>query len=164
MTAPVSQEPTGDKIEMTSPVGQQPAQEGWVVSFTMPASYTLETLPQPLDSRVALRQVPARRMAALSYSGLWNERRFLRHRMKLESWVRGRGLDIAGDFAWARYDPPFAPSVLRRNEILVPVCAHAGHDATEGREQQAGILPTGRANPRLSAPLLQPHVAPDHDA
>jgi SOUL heme-binding protein len=121
MTAPVSQEPTSEQIEMTAPVGQQPAQDRWVVSFTMPASYTLATLPEPRDSQVTLRQVPARRMAALRYSGFWSERSFLQHKRKLESWIRERGLSVAGDPAWARYNSPFAPWFLRRNEILVPV-------------------------------------------
>jgi len=47
MTAPVSQEKSGEKIPMTAPVGQQAVQDKWAVSFTMPASYTLETLPAP---------------------------------------------------------------------------------------------------------------------
>ena len=135
MTAPVSQEPTGEKIEMTAPVGQRPDQDRWVVSFTMPVSYTVETLPEPADSQVTLRQVPARRMAALRYSGSWSERSFLRHKMKLESWVRSKGLGFAGDPVWARYNPPFAPWFLRRNEILVQVDAWVGHDATESQDQ-----------------------------
>jgi hypothetical protein len=126
MTAPVSQEPSGEKIAMTAPVGQQPAEGRWIVSFTMPASSTLETLPEPGDPQVTLRQVPARRMAALRYSGVWTETSYLRHKMKLESWVRTRGLRVAGDPVWARYNPPFAPWFLRRNEILVPVDEDSG--------------------------------------
>lgn len=129
MTAPVSQEPTGEKIAMTAPVGQQPAQDRWVVSFTMPASYALETLPEPADPQVTVRQVPARQMAAMRYSGLWTESSYLTHKMKLESWVRSRGLLIAGDPVWARYNPPFTPWFLRRNEILVPVRGDGGGDA-----------------------------------
>lgn len=141
MTAPVSQEPTGEKIEVAAPAGQQPAQDRWVVSFTMPASCTLETLPEPRDPQVALRQVPARRMAALRYSGFWTETSYLHHKMKLESWVRKRGLRIAGDPVWARYDPPFAPWFLRRNEILIPVDGDGGHGAVrnaETREPEQG--------------------------
>ena len=134
MTAPVSQEPTGEKIEMTAPVGLQPAQDRWVVSFTMPASSALETLPEPADPQVTLRQVPARRMAALRYSGLWTESSYRRHKMELESWVRKRGLRIAGDPVWARYDPPFAPWFLRRNEILVPVDGSGGLGAAQNAE------------------------------
>ena len=134
MTAPVSQERTGEMIEMTAPVGQQPAEDRWVVSFTMPASSTLETLPEPGDPQVTLRQVPARRMAALRYSGLWTERSYLRHKLRLESWIRTRGLRIAGDPVWARYNPPFAPWFLRRNEILVPVDGDGGLGAAQNAE------------------------------
>jgi hypothetical protein len=123
MTAPVSQEPMGDKIKMTAPVGQQPVQGKWAVSFMMPASYTLETLPESEDPEVTLRQVPARRMAAVRYSGFWSEKNYLRYKMALESWIHEKGLKITGDPIWARYNPPFTPWFLRRNEILIPVDA-----------------------------------------
>lgn len=125
MTAPVSQEPMGEKIEMTAPVGQQRVQGKWAVSFLMPASYTLETLPEPEDPKVRLRQVPARRMAAVRYSGFWSEKNYLRYKMELESWIHERGLSIVGDPIWARYNPPFTPWFLRRNEILIPINAGA---------------------------------------
>ncbi len=124
MTAPVSQEPRGEKIEMTSPVGQQGAQGKWTVSFMMPASYTLETLPEPEDPKISLRPVPAHRMAAVRYSGFWSEEKYLRYRKKLESWVQEEGLAIVGAPVWARYNPPFIPWFLRRNEILIPVEAN----------------------------------------
>jgi effector-binding domain-containing protein len=123
MTAPVSQEPKGEKIKMTAPVGQQRVQESWAVSFMMPASYTLETLPEPEDSKVTLRKVPARRIAAVRYSGFWNEKGYLRYKLELESWIREKGLTIVGDPIWARYNAPFTPWFLRRNEILIPVDA-----------------------------------------
>lgn len=125
MTAPVSQQPKGEKIKMTAPVGQQRVQEGWAVSFMMPASYTLETLPEPEDPAISLRQVPARQMAAVRYSGFWSEKGYLRNKLELESWINERGLTIAGDPVWARYNPPFIPWFMRRNEILIPLAADA---------------------------------------
>ncbi len=121
MTAPVSQEPLGQKIRMTAPVGQRSVQDRWAVSFMMPASYTLETLPEPEDPQVTLRQVLARWLAAVNYSGFWSEKNYLRYKLELESWIRERGLTVAGDPIWARYDSPFTPWFLRRNEILIPV-------------------------------------------
>jgi effector-binding domain-containing protein len=122
MTAPVSQEPKGEKIKMTAPVGQERVQEkSWSVSFTMPSSYTLDTLPEPEDPKVKLRRVPARRIAAVRYSGFWSEKGYLRHKSELESWIREKGLTIIGDPIWARYNPPWTPWFLRRNEILIPV-------------------------------------------
>jgi hypothetical protein len=121
MTAPVSQQPLREKIKMTAPVGQRRVQEKWAVSFMMPASYTLETLPEPEDPKVTLREVSARRMAAIRYSGFWSEKGYLRYKLKLESWIREKGLTIVGDPIWARYNSPFTPWFLRRNEILIPV-------------------------------------------
>jgi effector-binding domain-containing protein len=121
MTAPVSQQPMGEKIKMTAPVGQRRVQEKWAVSFMMPASYTLTTLPEPEDPNVTLHQVPARRMAAVRYSGFWSEKRYLKYKSELESWIQERGLTIVGDPVWARYNPPFTPWFLRRNEILIPI-------------------------------------------
>jgi hypothetical protein len=64
MTSPVGQEPTSQKIEMTSPVGQQEMDGKWVVSFMMPATFTLESTPEPKDPNVYIREVPARHIAA----------------------------------------------------------------------------------------------------
>lgn len=127
MTAPVSQEPKGEKIKMKAPLGQERVQEKWAVSFMMPASYTLETLPEPVDQRINLRQVPARRMAVVRYSGFWSEKNYLRYKMELESWIRDRGITIIGAPVWARYNPPFTPWFLRRNEILIPIGAASDH-------------------------------------
>lgn len=131
MTAPVSQQPRGEKMKMTAPVGQQRLGESWAVSFMMPGSYTLETLPEPEDPKVSLRQVPARRMAAVRYSGFWSEKGYLRYKAELESWIDGMGLTIVGDPIWARYNPPFMPWFLRRNEILIPVDAGTNHEETQ---------------------------------
>jgi len=125
MTAPVSQEPKGEKIEMTAPVGQQNVQGRWAVSFMMPSSYTLETLPEPEDPNISLRQVRARRMAAVRYSGFWSEKKYLRYKTMLKSWIQEKGLTIAGEPVWARYNAPFTLWFLRRNEVLVPVTAQA---------------------------------------
>ena len=84
MTAPVSQEQMGEKIFMTAPVSQQRMQGKWAVSFMMPASYTMETLPIPEDSHITLRQVPARRVAVVRYSGAWSQKKYLLHKEKLE--------------------------------------------------------------------------------
>jgi hypothetical protein len=131
MTAPVSQQPTGEKIKMTAPVGQQRLGKSWAVSFMMPGSYTLETLPEPEDPKVTLRQVPARRMAAVRYSGFWSEKGYLRYKAELESWIDRMGLTIVGDPIWARYNPPFTPWFLRRNEILMPVDAGSGQEKAQ---------------------------------
>ena len=46
MTAPVTLERRSEEIAMTTPVTQTPTDGVWVVRFTMPDSYSLETLPE----------------------------------------------------------------------------------------------------------------------
>lgn len=121
MTAPVSQQPAGEKIAMTAPVGQERVEEGWAVSFMMPESYSLETVPLPDNPEIILRQVPARRIAAVRYSGFWSEKSYRRYLAELESWIEKEGLTATGEAIWARYNPPFMPWFMRRNEILIPV-------------------------------------------
>ena len=75
MTAPVTQQPTSEKIAMTAPVSQQKSADKFAISFVMPSKYTMETLPQPLDPNVVLRQVPAYKAAAIRYSGTWSKKR-----------------------------------------------------------------------------------------
>ena len=121
MTAPVGQEAKSQKIAMTAPVGQEKKDSRWRITFLMPAEYSLETLPDPTDSRVKLVQDPGRLMAAVRYSGTWSEDGYEKNRALLEDFIQKRGLVKAGEPVWARYDPPFMPWFLRRNEVLIPI-------------------------------------------
>jgi len=126
MTAPVTQAASSQKIAMTAPVEQQKSEAGWEVSFVMPASFTMESLPFPIDPTISLRPVPARRMAAVTYSGGWNEAGYLKHKAQLRDWIQAKGLQIVGEPVWARYDPPFQLWFLRRNEVLIPIHSAPG--------------------------------------
>jgi hypothetical protein len=121
MTAPVSQEASSEKIPMTAPVNQEQVGGKWRITFLMPSKYTLETLPEPADSRVQLTKVPGLLMAALSYSGTWSRGRYEDKEKRLKELIRQKGLRIAGEPVFARYNPPFMPWFLRRNEVLIPV-------------------------------------------
>ena len=121
MTAPVGQEAKSEKIAMTAPVGQEKKDNRWRITFMMPEEYAMDTLPEPTDSRVKLVKDPGRLMAAVRYSGTWSEEGFEENKALLEDYIQKRGLTIAGEPIWARYDPPFMPWFLRRNEVLIPI-------------------------------------------
>lgn len=121
MTAPVSQQATGEQIAMTAPVSQQQAGDRWIVNFMMPAIYTLETLPTPNNNQVSLRQLPEQLMAVIRYSGFWSESNYLDHKLELEAWLSNSDYQIDGEPVWARYNAPFMPWFLRRNEVLIPI-------------------------------------------
>ncbi|MGD8347514.1 MAG: heme-binding protein, partial [Lysobacterales bacterium] len=121
MTAPVSQKQGAQKIAMTAPVSQEAGADGWLVSFMMPSSFTMDTIPVPLDDAVNIRQLPAYRAAAIRYSGFWSEKNYQRHLAELMEWIEAQNLRVTGSPVWARYNAPFTPWFMRRNEILVPV-------------------------------------------
>jgi hypothetical protein len=123
MTAPVSQEAAPQKIAMTAPVVQEAAGGTWRVSFLVPSSFTWDTVPEPVDPRVRLRKVPERTIAALRFSGTWGEQRFRDHESKLRTLLAKQGLKADGEPIFARYNPPFTPWFMRRNEVLIPIRA-----------------------------------------
>jgi hypothetical protein len=121
MTAPVSQD-TSEKIAMTSPVTQSSSEAGlWRIGFLVPAQYTAETVPLPTNRAVKLREVPASKMVAVRYTGTWSSDNYDKQLQALRSWMKEQSLKAAGEPTWARYDSPFKPWFLRRNEILIPV-------------------------------------------
>jgi len=121
MTAPVSQEASPQKISMTAPVVQEGDGRTWRISFLVPSSFTPDTVPEPVDPRVRLREVPERTVAALRFSGTWGEKRFRDHESKLRALLVEQGFEAEGEPIFARYNPPFTPWFMRRNEVLIPV-------------------------------------------
>ena len=104
MTAPVSQETGSKKIAMTAPVKQEKKDNRWRITFLMPAEYTLETLPEPNDTRVRLTEESGRLMVAVKYSGTWSEEGYEENKALLEEYIQKRGLIKTGAPVWARYD------------------------------------------------------------
>ena len=117
MTAPVTQTPAPVKMAMTAPVTQAPVAEGYLVQFVLPKGVTLETAPEPLDSRVTIREVPAQRVAAITFSGCWSQDNYQRHLGQLTSGLTAAGLRWKGEPVYSRYDAPWTPWFMRRNEI-----------------------------------------------
>lgn len=121
MTAPVTAEPS-QTIAMTAPVTSEPANaDRWRVSFVMPAGWTMETLPEPVNPDIRLSEVPARLMAAVRFSGTGSEKVMRRQRAELEAWLAAEGYVAEADAINAFYDPPWTPAPLRRNEVMIPV-------------------------------------------
>ncbi|MEY2729080.1 MAG: hypothetical protein RL584_206 [Pseudomonadota bacterium] len=123
MTAPVVQTPQPVKIAMTAPVAQMPAEggQGFAVQFMMPSSFTMETLPEPLDPRVKLKPVGEQRVVAITYSGTWSQANYDEHLAKLRSAARAAGLSTEGEPVYARYNGPWVPWFMRKNEIWLAI-------------------------------------------
>lgn len=127
MTAPVTQTTAPIKLEMSAPVTQSAAAGGYRIQFVLPKGLTPATAPEPIDQRIALRQVPPMRVAVIRYSGFWSDANYNRHLAQLEETLRTAGVKWSGEPVYARYNPPFTPWFLRRNEIWVQLFANAGN-------------------------------------
>ena len=121
MTSPVYREAVSEKIAMTAPVVQQKTNQKWSMAFVMPAEYSLETLPEPLDPMVVIKQIPSKKVAVLIYSGVLNAERITDKSQQLLAWLKLNQYTPLSDARSAAYDPPWTIPALRRNEIHIDI-------------------------------------------
>lgn len=119
---------SGKKISMTAPVIQQSSQSTrlkvWdehTVSFVMPADMTIADTPAPNDSHVTVRQTSDQLVAALRFSGRMSVNNFETNTRKLQEFLLRDGYLQSDVARIARFNAPWTPGFLRRNEIQIPV-------------------------------------------
>lgn len=138
MTAPVISESsdTSEAMAMTAPVistAESADGSAYVYAFVMESKYTLETLPVPDDSRIRIIERPARMTAAHHYSGRWTESNYSKHEALLFTALTEAGIDFVRPASFARYNSPFRPSFMRRNEVLVEIVTGPVESGLTGR-------------------------------
>lgn len=149
MTAPVTQAPleapqAGTKLAMTAPVTQTQAGGGYLVQFVLPAGVALDEAPLPLDPRVQLRQEPAQHWAAIRYSGTWSQANQAEHTEKLRAAVAAAGLVTIGEPMLARFNGPWTPWFMRRNEVWLRLAPEPATAPTGAAEAAGGVKPPPR--------------------
>jgi hypothetical protein len=117
MTAPVQQQK--QTIAMTAPVTQQGSGNAWIVRFIIPKSWTIETLPIPIDARISLKPIPARRFVAITFSGFATTKAIERHTDELRRYAADHKLSTTGEPLLAFYNPPWTLPFFRRNEVML---------------------------------------------
>ena len=121
MTTPVIQS-ASQRIAMTSPVTQEIAEDGvWRIAFIMPAQWTMATLPVPDNAEVRLVEIPARRMAAIRFSGRARDAMLAEKQAELLEFLAANGYRVIGEPQYAYYNPPWTLGPFRRNEVMVEV-------------------------------------------
>jgi hypothetical protein len=132
MTAPVESRPSdrggdqgadeGERMNMTAPVSSASKDANtYTYAFVMERKYTKETLPEPVNPAIRIRELPARTMAVRRFSGFWSESNYDRNEKALLEAVAADGLRAVGEPVFARYNAPFMPWFLRRNEVMVEI-------------------------------------------
>ncbi len=106
---------------MTTPVVGQKQEDVWRYTFVLPATYTKDSAPLPTTADVKVVGVPRTKVAALRYSGSWNEEAMEQKSQELLEWIKTNGLAAASAPRAAGYDPPWTIPFLRRNEVLIDI-------------------------------------------
>jgi hypothetical protein len=109
------------QIAMTAPVLQQKSEGGYDISFVMP--HTLSDTPEPMYRDMRVTKMPGGIFAAKRFSGSASDALFERKAEKLLADVAKAGLRASGAVQYARYNGPWTPPPLRRNEVLVAIAS-----------------------------------------
>lgn len=121
MTAPVLQQTQTEEMAMTAPVIQEKSGQTWVMSFVLPAEYTLATAPIPLDPDITIKAVPGKKTAVLQYSGFLSEQTINAKSTELKTWLDSNGYKATSLARSAGFDPPWTLPFFRRNEIHIDI-------------------------------------------
>ena len=123
MTVPVESEAIqpSERMNMTAPVFSNKNVNGYTYRFVMESKYTQETLPVPNNSKIRITEIKDRVMAVISFSGRWSQKNFEKHEQILVSDLKNEGIGVASEAIYARYNAPFTPWFLRRNEIMFEI-------------------------------------------
>lgn len=119
MTAPVVSQ--SENIAMTAPVLATTEGDSQTISFSMPRSYTMETLPTPNDPRVKIVMIPAKKYAVMRFSWYRSDARVKGMQEKLLSALTRDGVATGSSVAYAGYNAPGTPPWMTRNEVLVEI-------------------------------------------
>ena len=124
MTAPVESQviSASEKMKMTAPVmSVDNNYDEHIYRFVMEKKYNQSNLPKPNDKRIRIKNIDKRIMAVIKFSGRWTEKNFKKHENYLLNNLKAQNITITGDAIYARYNAPFTPWFMRRNEVMFEV-------------------------------------------
>ena len=109
------------KIAMTTPVFMSGGGSNATMAFVLPAKLKRSEVPQPADGAVRVRELAAGRFAVLRYSGGRTADREAETLTQLQAWMSTAGLKASSSPVYGYFDPPWTPSFLRRNEVMLRI-------------------------------------------
>lgn len=110
------------KISMTTPVINELVEtDVRTTAFVMPDEFDFDTLPNPTDNKLQKIHVPAQKMATIRFTMTVSESKIKAYEDELKAWISQENLEIIGSTRLARYNPPFIPGFLKRNELWIEV-------------------------------------------
>jgi hypothetical protein len=114
MTAPVI---TSEQIPMTAPV----VSDEKSMSFVMPGGKEQQEMPEPLDDRVKISSLPPREIAVIQFKGYAGREDVHEAKSRLLEGLKKAGIASRGQPVLMRYNAPWTPGFLRRNEVGIEI-------------------------------------------
>jgi hypothetical protein len=87
----------------------------------MPAGSNHDQLPNPNDTRVTLRDIPAQKCVAVSFRGRATEEKSAEIAANLRTAAAREKISLTDETRVCRFDPPFKPGFMQFNEIVIPI-------------------------------------------
>lgn len=106
-----------EKIAMTSPVAMT-IDDATTMMFLVPKKYTKETLPKPNNDDIEFTEMPAKKVAAITFNGWANDDKIKDYKEKLRAVLDKNGIKYTANFYFLGYNAPFE-LLNRKNEVIV---------------------------------------------
>tara|TARA_Y100000589_G_scaffold332014_1_gene388583 strand:- start:3463 stop:4050 length:588 start_codon:yes stop_codon:yes gene_type:complete len=106
-----------EKISMTSPVTMS-LEDSMTMMFMVPKKLKKEELPRPNQPEIEFKQVPAKKMAAISFGGWANNEKIEKYKKQLIEYLNAKDINYADRFYFFGYNSPYEV-FNRKNEVLV---------------------------------------------
>jgi hypothetical protein len=106
-----------EKIAMTSPVAMT-LEDTTTMMFMVPKKYTKENLPTPNDTSIEFKEMPAKKMAAITFNGWANDVKIESYKKKLIAALEKEEIKYSNNFLFLGYNAPFEV-FNRKNEVIV---------------------------------------------
>ncbi len=106
-----------EKIAMTSPVSMS-LEDSMTMMFMVPKDYEKEDLPTPNQSEIEFTEVPAKKMAAITFGGWANDDKIEEHKNQLIKELEANGIRYSNKFYFFGYNAPYEV-MNRKNEVVV---------------------------------------------
>ena len=105
------------KIAMTSPVAMS-LEDSVTMMFMVPRGFDKKTLPKPNQPQINFVEEPAKKIAAISFTGWANDEKILKYQKKLKLILETENISYTNQFYFFGYNPPYE-IFNRKNEVIV---------------------------------------------
>lgn len=106
-----------ESIAMTSPVAMT-LEENTTMLFLVPKEYSKENLPKPNDSSIEFKEMPAKKVAAITFGGWADDKKIASYKDKLIELLNKENIEYTNKFFFLGYNAPME-IINRKNEVIV---------------------------------------------